>query len=345
MSFLPYALSFLIYFFSAAISVLLIKSSEKHKSKLLAALGVLVPVIVATFRQSGVDFEHYREIYHYIHAGNAYPIEFSWSLMNRIAPTYEVLLFITALIFFSASYFAIRKFDSPNRWISWLIILSISTGMLYNVTRQAMAVSVVFLGIAYFYKKKYIRFVICVLFGAFFHKTAIVMLLLLPAYWLVMRKTKKLVLMTAIMSGVALLSVPIIIWGVTKLGIFSSYLQDLKFDLSLFFLFYTLPPLLLYAWKPSEFKDNKQLHFCLVLYFFVIPMQFLGMAIPYADRIMLYFRPVIAIAVPLMIQHYEGLSKAKGKNAKVFYVLWFIFYHVIMGVLLNENGMYPYINF
>ena len=72
-------------------------------------------------------------------------------------------------------------------------------------------------------------------------------------------------------------------------------------------------------------------------------MQFLGMRIPYADRIMLYFRPMLAIAAPLMIVRYEELGKRK--IVKAFFIIWFIFYHIIMGVLLNENGMYPYMNF
>ena len=345
MSFLPNALSFLIYFLSAAISVLLIKSSEKHKSKILAFLGVLVPIIVATFRESGVDFFVYKDIYVHIHAGNSYPIEIGWQLLNIIAPTYRLLLCLSAVIFFGVSYWAIRKFETPHAWMSWIAILSVCSAFFYNGTRQAIASAFIFLGIAYFYKKKYIGFGICVILGTLFHKTAIIIILLLPLYWFVMKRVKKLVLSTVIMSAIALLSVPIIIFISKKLGFFSTYISDLKFDFSILFLFYTLPPLFLYAWKPSEFKDNKKLHFCLVLYFFVIPMQFLGMIIPYADRIMLYFRPMIAIAVPLMIQHYEGISKAKGKNAKVFYVFWFIFYHVIMGLILNENGMYPYINF
>ena len=277
--------------------------------------------------------------------GFDYPIEIGWKLLNVIAPSYKVLLFIAALIFFGVSYLAIRKFETRYRWISWLVILSVSTGMFYNVTRQGIASAFVFLGISYFYKKKYIYFAVSVALGALFHKTAWIMLLLLPLYWFVMKRVKKLMMVTMVMSVVALLSVPIVVWAVSKLGIFSSYIENISFDFSILFLFYTLPPLLLYAWKPSEFKDNKNLHFCLALYLFVIPMQFLGMRITFADRIMLYFRPILAIAVPLIIEHYEEKSKAKGKNAKVFYVFWFIFYHVIMGLILNENGMYPYINF
>lgn len=346
MSFLAIAISFLIYFSSAAVSVLFIKGAEKRKSKILAAIGILIPSVVAAFRQSGIDFHAYNGIYDYIHAGGFdYPIEIGWKLLNVIAPSYKVLLFIAALIFFGVSYLAMRKFETRYRWISWLVILSVSTGMFYNVTRQGIASAFVFLGIAYFSKKKCLRFAISVALGALFHKTALIMLLLLPLYWFIMKRVKKLMLATVIMSAVALLSVPIVAALVSRLGIFSSYVENITFDFSFLFLFYTLPPLMLYAWKPSDFKDDKKLHFALAIYLFVIPMQFLGMRIAFADRIMLYFRPMLAIVVPLIIEHYDKKSKTKGKNARVFYVLWFIFYHVIMGVILNENGMYPYINF
>lgn len=345
MSSLSIAISFLIYFFSAAFSVLFIKSAEKRKSKALAAIGVLIPATVAAFREAGVDFYAYEGIYNHVHAGGEYPMELGWITLNRIAPSYKVLLFMAALIFFGVSYRAIRKFDEKYRWLSWLVILSVSTGMFYNVTRQAIASAFVFLGIAYFSKKKYISFALCVVLGALFHKTAIIMILLLPLYWFVMKRVKKLIFTTIIISGVALLSVPIVVSVASNLGIFSTYINNIGFNFSVLFLFYTLPPLFYYALKPSLFKDDTKFKFCLTLYLFIIPMQFLGMKIPYTDRIMLYFRPMLAIAIPLMIAKYEEMGKAKGKNARVFYVCWFIFYHIIMGVFLNENGMYPYINF
>ena len=346
MSFLSSAVSFLIYFFSAAVSVLFIKGAEKRKSKLLAAIGVLIPATVAAFREAGVDFHVYENIYNYIHAGGNYPTEFGWELLNKIAPSYVALQFIAGLIFYGVSYKAITKFETKYRWVSWLAILSVTTAFFYNGIRQAIASAFVFLAIAYFYKKKYIGFAVCVVLGAFFHKTAIIIILLLPLYWFIMRRVKRPVIATAVMSGIAILCVPIIVGVVSRLGLFSSYIGMMSgFNFSVLFLLYTLPPLLVYAWKPSEFKDNKQFKFCLALYLFVIPMQFLGMRIPYADRIMLYFRPMLAIAAPLMIERYDELGKSKGKLVKAFFVLWFIFYHIIMGVILNENGMYPYMNF
>ena len=196
----------------------------------------------------------------------------------------------------------------------------------------------------YFSKKKYVGFAVSVLLGFLFHKTAIIMILLIPLYWFIMKKIKRPIIATAIMSGIAILCVPIVVTTVSKLGLFPSYIAAMGgFNFSILFLFYTLPPLLVYVWRPSVFKDDKLFKFCLVFYLFVIPMQFLGMRIPYADRIMLYFRPMLAIAAPLMIVRYEELGKRK--IVKAFFIIWFIFYHIIMGVLLNENGMYPYMNF
>lgn len=344
MGVLAILISFLIYFFSATFSVLFIKGAEKRKSKALALIGVLIPVIVATFRESGVDFYAYKDIYNHVHAGGAYPIELGWKILNKIAPSYTALLFMAALIFFGISYLAICKFDEKYRWLSWLVILSVSTGMFYNVTRQAIASAFVFLGIAYFYKKKYIHFAVWVVIGSLFHKTAIIMILLLPLYWFLVKRVKKLVFVTFVMSGAALLCVPIVVAVVSKLGLFPSYISMMGgFNFSLMFLLYTVPPLFYYALEPKLFKNDKRFRFCLALYLFVIPMQFLGMRIPYADRIMLYFRPMLAIAVPLMVMRYDELGK--GKWAKVFFVMWFIFYHVIMGLVLNENTMYPYMKF
>ena len=343
MSALSNTISFLIYFFSAAISVLFIKRAEKKKSKFLALLGIIIPSIVAAFRESGIDYPAYKQIYEHIHAGGAYTIEYGWKLLNIIAPSFEALQFIAAIIFFGVSYLAICKFDAKYRWMSWLVILATSTGFFYNGIRQAIASAFVFLGISYFYKKKFFRFAVCVAAGALFHKTAWFILIILPIYWLVMKRVKKFGLVTVIMSAMALISVPIVIIVIKRLGIFLGYIQDITFNFSLLFLLYTLPPLLYYALKPSVFKEDKKFRFCLALYLLVIPMQFLGMRIPFADRIMLYFRPMLAIAIPLMIMRYDELGK--GKKIKAFYVLWFIFYHVIMGLVLNENGMYPYIDF
>ena len=179
----------------------------------------MVAVLLATFRESGIDFPTYHHIYDHIHAGGAYPIEWGWIVLNRVAPSYKAMLFLAALIFYGVSYIAIQRFDARYRWMSWLVILSTCTGFFYNGTRQAIASAFVFLGISYFYKKKYICFAVSVALGALFHKSAWIMLLLLPLYWFVMKRVKKLMLSTVIMSVIALFSVPIVVFAVRKMGI------------------------------------------------------------------------------------------------------------------------------
>lgn len=343
MSFLSNTISFVIYFISTTISVLLIKSAEKRKSRSFALLGIVLPSIVAAFRESGIDLNAYRDIYQYIHTGGIYPIEYGWQILNMIAPNFELLQFISAIVFFGVSYLAIRKFDVNYRWMSWLVILVMFTGFFYNGTRQAIAFAFALLGISYFYKKKFLGFVTCIAIGGFFHNSAWFVLVILIIYWFVMRRVNKFGLATLIMSVIALVSVPILENIIRKLGVYVGYIEGATFNFSISFLLYTLPPLLYYILKPSIIKEDKKLQFCLALYFLTIPLQCLGMRISYADRMALYFKPLLAIAVPLMIMRYDEFNK--GKRVRTFFISWFIFYHIIMGLVLNENGMYPYMDF
>lgn len=341
MSFSECFWSILIYTSTFFLSVACIRFSEKrYFKKTFSFMGVIIPTVTATFRQSGTDLRAYEGIYNYIHRGGSYEIEKGWLFLNRIAPTYKALLFIAAIIFFGVSYKAICKFIRKDKWVAWLIILVVCTGFFYNGTRQAIAAAFFFWGLSFFYEKKYFKFALAVFVATLFHESAWMVLLVTIAYWWLMKRVKNVFFSICILSAVGIAGIPMLSNVMNRLGLYTSYFSDNQFVFSITFLLYALPPLYFYYRNSKFFETDMKTKYCLSLYTLIIPMQFMGMRVQFLDRVGVYFNVILAILVPMIIQGYD--VNKKRHSLRGAYMLWFIFYHIIMGIVLNENGMYPY---
>ncbi len=320
-------------------------SLSKNKSfrGFFSILAIIVPSITAAFREGGIDYEAYKAMYLSIRRGSGYEtIEPLWYHLNKIMPSYEWLLFISAAIFLGMAYYAICKFTKERRTLAWYIILTVCYSTFYNGMRQMIAVSIVFAAIALLYERKYIRGFGLIAVAVLFHESAI-FLLVIPIYLLLSKKFKNIEWLVVFLTAFFIFGTPIITAVLQRLGLYASYTEETSWNMSLGFILYTLPPLIPFFMYRKQLKDNKLLTLCYNLYLLIIPFQFLGMSMKYADRVMLYFLIFIAILVPLFIQE---IAKKQGKNDwGIIYTIWFTIHYVILNAVLNGNGTYPYMFF
>lgn len=318
-------------------------SKNKSIRWVFSALAVIVPSITAAFRESGIDYKSYMSMYRSIRSGQGYEsIEPLWYLLNKIMPTYEWVLFISAVIFLGMAYYAMCKFVKEKRTLAWFIVLTVCYGTFYNGMRQMIAVSISFAAVALFFEKKYIRGLLLIVLASLFHKSALFMLVI-PIYLILSKKIKHIEWFVAAFTVFCIFGYPVVAAVLHRLGLYSSYTGEAGMNLSLGFVLYSFPPLIPFYLYRKHLKDNELLMLCYNMYLLIIPFQFLGMNIQYADRMMLYFQIFIVALVPLVAQ--EIANKLEKKNWGIIYTAWFIFHYVVLNVIMNGNEVYPYIVF
>ena len=123
-------------------------------------------------------------------------------LRSIIGIDYEVYLLVIALIQsiplisvlrkYSCSYvLSVFFFVASTDYISWM----------YNGMRQFIAVTIIFAGATFFFKKKYIPAVLLIVFASFFHQSALIMI---PVLFLVQGKAfnKKTIFFMIVVVGI-----------------------------------------------------------------------------------------------------------------------------------------------
>lgn len=340
-----YIYSFLIYASSFSLSTLFVYLWESPKARKIwkkasLVLAVVVLALLSAFRESGVDYVTYKSIYLVIQQRGDYVIEAGWIWLNRLMPSYEMLLFVSAVIFFGVSLIVICRFLQKNRCLAWFAFLITCHGIFFNGMRQMIAVAFVMLGVFYLYKKKKLAYVCCVLLGSLFHTTALFMLFFIPVYIWCARSIKATEWLILILSIALVLFSPLLEIFMSYLDIYKGYFSTNRQSTSWGFLLYSLPPMLFYYFRKKALDRDKRVRFFVELYLLIIPFQIMGMYVSFADRIMLYFQPFIGVLVAQVATDYETLYQEKG--IRPLYYIWFAVQYIVLCVVMNSNDVYPY---
>lgn len=106
--------------------------------------------------------------------------------------TVQGVLLLSVFRKYSDDYvFSVFMFVASTDMLSWM----------YNGMRQFIAVTIIFAGAAFFFKKKYIPAILLIVFASFFHKSALIML---PILFLVQGKAfnKKTIIFMIVVVGI-----------------------------------------------------------------------------------------------------------------------------------------------
>ena len=327
------------------------RKKYKHKIDLLFIIAVLLPVLLAALRFNvGTDFENYAKIYE----ANSKLSFINWFkesrsldgtrigvwLISRIAGVFhsQVLFFGIAafLIYFPIAYSFKKNCDANIIFVlSFAFLLGpFSTGL--NTIKQAIAISVLFLGYKYIYKRSFIKYFIVVLAAMCFHVTAAVGII---PYFIcninfLRANSKNIIIWLAILliGAVGIL----ILYKVG--GRFAGYFDySGQINNRTFFIF--LCWLIVFIFFKNKYIQADKRNLLLINTFLIgVLLSLTGFISPYIKRIASYYTFVDF----LLIAQLPSLSGKNSKWVKALVLLYFIGMFILSYVILGQADLIPY---
>jgi len=262
-------------------------------------------------------------------------------ILSLISTNNLVIIIFMSILTILSFCFKLKK-HSPTLWLSILIFVSIGNFYdSFNVSRQIMAASIVFLGSDYLFEGKFFKYSIFVLIAALFHRTAILMI---PLYFLIRIKISfKNIILLIVLGTAAFFALPQLILLAQR--IFPSY-QDYSYGMSGGNFKWLIAPisLLIFVIYSIVFKRansfvindgiNNVLMNCLIIY---VIFTIFGMQVPMITRISTYLQPFSWILIPKLLSCYD--NKKEGFFITSAIALLCLVYPL---VVLSGTGYDPY---
>lgn len=167
-------------------SVVATAIAGRRSGKYIQVIPFIILFLFAALRKGyGNDYASYAEKFAYIHAGGTSPFEheYLFTFLNASLPNFFSLIALTSLLFVAGIYIFLRcNLEKEQIWMGVLIFVINPYLYLINLSslRQCLAMLLFLLAARFAYQRKVILYVLCILIGALFHKSAI---LLLPIYF------------------------------------------------------------------------------------------------------------------------------------------------------------------
>ena len=265
-----------------------------------------------------------------------------------------VIFFHLAIKVFGIEKDSLKENESglfnKNTIIAYSVFLFTVFPTSFNQVRQAMAMSIVFLAIAYLYKKDYKKFVIWVVIASTIHLTAIFFLSLLlldiRLYFQNSEKVyKKYIIPVAFLLFVLIMALNFVFFiGIlTKIPFIEHYSYlveniDIGGNRDLILNAAILIGVIIFAFK--SYKNNIDLQVLLSFILFTFILSLTGLSNPFAKRISMYMDLVYIIFFVKIASNRETL---KMKN---IFALGLLFYSISRFILvyyiMGNSEIFPY---
>lgn len=183
------------YLLCFSVSSLMLDISSKRikriRGKVLFVLAALIPILMATLRSTdvGIDVLVYVQPYaswainsgsfaSYITLAISNGVEIGYAVLNYIGANFfgglPGVFFLSATLVVVPIYVRIMGYkEEIPVWISSLVYLLVFYNLSLNLTRQAIALSILFFSFKYVENKKYKLFFVFLIIGFLFHSSAI----------------------------------------------------------------------------------------------------------------------------------------------------------------------------
>lgn len=270
-------------------------------------------------------------------------------ILGYITHNYQILIVFSSAIFCICTCIFIYKF-SDSSILSTVIFLCVMFPNYLNIMREAMAISIGMLAIIVLDKRKDCLFVVLVLLAATLHKSALILLILLPlSYLRVNSKTVGIfatcsliiyIFIDQILQTIAHLTGRSIFYDESFMGSnYSGALAQFVFILLLVFLVFN------YLKAGSRNRGMVELNsmspviqWGLLLW---LALTAFGMRIEIVTRFSYYFAPFVLIALPYALKNSSKMESVFIKGALCFIC---IMYFVVIELYRPEwHGIVPYI--
>lgn len=325
---------------------------------LLSIAFLLVFIPSAVRYDIGTDYLNYMEIFesgNYINYKIKEPAFYFVNWFLDSIGAHVQWLFVSFAFIFTAVTF--KAYLRKNAWLLHFIFFSMLWFFSFNGTRQAIALSCCFLGLFYFFDKRYTYFVMLAILGALFHQSALVVIFLGVLALIPLStcfKSHIAPLMFIAILGVAFFSINIVLsyieqilnlLGMTK---YSSYFNSTKhfverdFGSGLGALVKVFFSIYIIINCKNYLQQKKQYWLLIILVFFY------ALGVILANKIIIFSRMADIFVIAQILGVYFlwelPLNKSINRFIVLVYVVFLILSFVKMSVGLETNYANPKIN-
>lgn len=299
--------TYIVYILMVITVLCLAKNAQvRNKRSRFMFVAVLLSVIAGLRAESvGVDTANYVRLFGLIGQGEfklAYGLETSFKYICAFLLTiwdHPNFLFLVFAVVTNCFIFA-RLWDFRDRIsLTWATVIYIAVFyfMTFNVLRQFVAVAILFYATKYLERKKYFKFLICVMCATLFHTSALLGLLFIVFDifdWSQLTKKQKKIIKIFIVCGVAAVAV----LGIGIIGKYSSYFTNVHFNFGILILLKILLFALTARSMSGEYVANAEGGYSVeaysfktvkVYYFVGMLLTALGYMFDNMNRVGLYF--------------------------------------------------------
>ena len=342
-----YIIIFLISAFFTYIAEKFLNNKNKKLFYIFALISIIVPAILAGLRANSVgtdikvyildDFKiaqkfNFTSFFNYSSREPAFLmiVYFCAKILNN----FQFLLFFLQLIidiFVFMSCYNNRK-NAPM-WLTYIAFLCIFYNKGLNIVRQTLALSIVLFAQVFIKEKKFIKYLITIIFACAFHITAIFALILYPINLLVSSKSKSIYKFLIILVTVSFfVFYTQILSAFVSMGLLKArYLYYIGSEKATFelttslFKFFIVFLLLIYRGKILKNDEfNNYLIYTLIL---DLVLWHLGTFYNYSQRLSFYLGYNVVYLIP-------QLSKNPQKKSRL------LSYFIILVLLIGYSSIY-----
>lgn len=315
-------------------SFILAKKIEKKEKKIYLHLIVLIISLFCGLRAKtiGIDTINY---YIYLDIVSKIGISYGSDIGFSIICYILIKIFnnpgvVILTISFITNYFIIFRFWDFRKKVSfsWMILIYLISYYPYtfNITRQFLAISIIFWGIRFIERGKRKRYILLNLIAISIHFSAAICLILNSL------KIKKNILKFEILNifKYMLFIVPLLIIGQEKILKYLQYFEIIKITIHPLTIFKIIFLIIIILTRGLDMKDIKNKLY-LILYSISLVLISCGMFYNYLNRIGFYF---ILYEIPIW-----GQVLKKGKNCKLYKgIVVFILGYILLNMMLNDTA-------
>lgn len=348
--------TYIIYIAVILFSVSSAHIADKKNKKIYIMFAALLLTLVAGLRAStvGIDTPQYTKYFGLIAEGKlnlVYGLEDSFvSICGALLKIWNNPSFLFMLFACITNFLILSRLWDFRNHISLGWSVAVYCGMFYfmtfNIMRQFVAAAIVFYATKYIAQKKYFKYVLGVLIGFLFHKSAILGIIFLACEvfaWKYLSKKQKRFLLCAAM----LVPVVAVIFVGIFMGKYIAYFQNIQFNfgimLPLKLMFFILVLLIGRLDESVNGIDqygvsSKYTLTTVKIYYIVgLVMTAFGYIFPFVDRIGIYFYIFEAV--------FMGMVAKRAKNQAILKAGLILIYGyvLIMSIFGNSQGQANYL--
>lgn len=275
--------------------------------------------------------------------------EYGYKLLNKIisyiSTNSQAIIIFSSLLIVILFAVLIKKY-SPNPLLSlWLYVTLGLFQTQMNISRNSLAILIVYFGIKYIHNKNFLKYLIIVLLGATIHSSV---LLMLPVYFLtnyvpIDRKRLKLYFIASLILGLLIgIGKSVVIHLVPSKYAYLSSGTDVKIEGLLVGVMYILLFGLIYLSNNSAKKEMiKENQFGTWMFLITVLFYMSGIGLSFATRIAILFGTFMVIYFPSLI-YVKSINPNRRKFLIIIIIILCGIQFILRINLNNIGGTIPY---